>query len=64
VDPVELTEFLIPRLPRFMVPRYVEQYDALPKTEATMRIQKAKLRETPLTPATWDREAAGIVVPR
>jgi crotonobetaine/carnitine-CoA ligase len=47
-----------------MVPRYVEQYDALPKTEATMRIQKAKLRETPLTPATWDREAAGIVVPR
>jgi crotonobetaine/carnitine-CoA ligase len=64
VDPVELTEFLIPKLPRFMVPRYVEQYDALPKTEATMRIQKAKLRERPFTDATWDREAAGIVVPK
>jgi crotonobetaine/carnitine-CoA ligase len=64
VDPVELIEFLIPRLPRFMVPRYVEQYDALPKTEATMRVQKAKLREVPFTDTTWDREAAGIMVPK
>ena len=57
-------EFLIPKMPRFMVPRYVEVCTALPKTEATMRVQKAKLREDPFTDATWDREAAGIVVPK
>ena len=50
-------------MPRFMVPRFVEIRDSLPKTEATMRIQKVKLREDPLNDATWDREAAGIEVP-
>ena len=30
--PEELIEFLVPRMPRFMVPRYVELVDALPKT--------------------------------
>jgi crotonobetaine/carnitine-CoA ligase len=64
LDPATLVEYLIPKLPRFMVPRYVEEYDALPKTEATMRVQKAKLREVPFTDATWDREAAGITVPK
>ena len=29
-----------------------------------MRVQKAKLREAPFTDATWDREAAGIAVPK
>ena len=43
----------------FMVPRYVEVVDALPKTQ-TGKIQKYALRERGLTPATWDREAAGI----
>jgi crotonobetaine/carnitine-CoA ligase len=51
-------------MPRFMVPRFVEIRDSLPKTEATMRIQKVKLREDPLNDATWDREAAGIEVPK
>ncbi|HZP31026.1 MAG TPA: AMP-binding protein [Acidimicrobiia bacterium] len=64
VDPAALIEYLVPKLPRFMVPRYVEQYGALPKTEATMRVQKAKLREAPFTEATWDRDAAGITVPK
>jgi crotonobetaine/carnitine-CoA ligase len=58
----ELIIFLIPRMPKFMVPRYVEFVDALPKTEATMRTQKVKLRESALNERTWDREAAGIVV--
>mgnify|MGYP001361691579 CR=1 FL=1 len=44
-DPVELIEFLVPRMPRFAIPRYVEIWDELPKTEATARIQKAKIRE-------------------
>jgi crotonobetaine/carnitine-CoA ligase len=58
----ELIAFLIPRMPRFMVPRYVEFVDALPKTEATLRTQKVKLRDDPLNDRTWDREAAGIRV--
>jgi carnitine-CoA ligase len=32
IDPKELLEFLVPRLPHFMVPRYVRIVDALPKT--------------------------------
>jgi carnitine-CoA ligase len=64
LDPAELIEFLIPRMPRFMIPRYVEILDALPKTEATFRTQKVKLRENALNDQTWDREAAGIQVPR
>jgi crotonobetaine/carnitine-CoA ligase len=62
--PEELIEFLIPRMPRFMIPRYVEFVDELPKTEATFRTQKVKLREDPVNDRTWDREAAGIVLPK
>jgi crotonobetaine/carnitine-CoA ligase len=58
----ELITFLVPRMPKFMVPRYVEFVDELPKTEATMRTQKVKLRERALNERTWDREVAGIVV--
>jgi crotonobetaine/carnitine-CoA ligase len=64
ITPAELVEFLIPRVPRFMVPRYVEIVDSFPKTEATMRIRKHLLREDPLNDRTWDREAAGIQVPK
>jgi crotonobetaine/carnitine-CoA ligase len=62
--PEALIEFLIPLMPRFMVPRFVEFVAALPKTEATMRTQKVKLREHALNDNTWDREAAGVVVPK
>jgi crotonobetaine/carnitine-CoA ligase len=63
-DPADLIHFLIPRVPRFMVPRYVEVVDSFPKTEATLRVRKHLLREHALGDATWDREAAGIEVPR
>lgn len=63
VDPAELTHFLIPRMPHYMVPRYVRLVDSLPRTE-TQRVQKALLRQTGITPDTWDREVAGIVVRR
>ena len=59
LDPAALVEFLSPRMAYFMVPRYVEVVDALPKTQ-TGKIQKYALRERGLTPETWDREAAGI----
>ena len=64
VTPVELIEFLIPRVPRFMVPRYIELVDGFEKTEATMRIRKHLLRDDPLNDQTWDREEAGIKVPK
>jgi len=64
VDPRQLVEFLVPQMPRYMVPRFVEVMDALPKTEATLRVQKVKLREAPFNDATWDREAAGVAVPK
>jgi len=59
----ELVRWLIPRAPRFMIPRYVEFIDALPLTP-TMKVQKAVLRTTGVTAATWDREAAGLELPR
>ena len=58
-DPAALIEFLTPRMAYFMVPRYVEVTDALPKTR-TGKIRKYALRERGLTPGTWDREAAGM----
>ena len=63
VDPSALIEFLIPRMPHFMVPRYVRIMDELPRS-ATDKIQKPDLREQGRTDDTWDREAAGIKLKR
>jgi crotonobetaine/carnitine-CoA ligase len=52
----ELVEFLAPRLPRFAIPRFVRFVPALPRTEATLWIQKKALREVGVTEDTWDRE--------
>jgi crotonobetaine/carnitine-CoA ligase len=41
---------------KFMVPRYVEFRDSLPKTE-THRIQKSVLKKEGVGTQTWDREA-------
>lgn len=54
----ELIAWCDERMPHFIVPRYVEFYDALPKTP-TEKIQKAKLRAAALGERTWDRVAAG-----
>jgi carnitine-CoA ligase len=64
LEPADLIRWLIPRMPRFMIPRYLEFADALPKTEATLRTQKVKLRADLVNPRTWDREKAGVVLPR
>jgi crotonobetaine/carnitine-CoA ligase len=63
IDPAGLTAFLIERLPYFMVPRYLEFADALPKTP-TQKVHKHLLRERGTGPQVWDREAAGIVLRR
>ncbi len=56
-DPTALLAFLEPRMARFMVPRYVEVVDDLPRTEASMRVRKHELRARGVTATTWDREA-------
>ena len=63
LTPAALIDFLAQRMPRYMVPRYVEIVAELPKTP-THKIRKVELREHGLTAQTWDREAAGIVLPR
>jgi len=63
LDAETLIRFVIGRMPRFMVPRYVEFIDALPLTP-TQKVQKRILRESGVHEGVWDREAEGIVVPR
>ena len=53
----ELLVFLDKRLPKFMVPRYVEFIAQMPKTP-TEKIRKQALRELGVTPATYDRESS------
>jgi crotonobetaine/carnitine-CoA ligase len=50
----ELASYLEPRLPSFMVPRYIEILDSLPKTP-TQKVKKRILRERGVTSKTWDR---------
>lgn len=59
LEPEDLLAFLAAHLPHHMVPRYVEILPAMPRTP-TQKVMKAQLRAAGLTPATWDRKAAGI----
>jgi crotonobetaine/carnitine-CoA ligase len=63
IDPVEIISFLTPRLPHFMVPRYIRFMADLPKTP-TQKIEKHLLRQQGITEDTWDRERAGIRLKR
>ncbi|MGD8350670.1 MAG: AMP-binding protein [Gammaproteobacteria bacterium] len=63
VDPEELIRYLEPRMAYFMIPRYIEIVDALPKT-ATGKIQKFELRQAGVSERTWDRVAAGVKLER
>lgn len=58
LTPESLLRDLIPRMARFMVPRYVEFIEALPRTDATRRVKKAELRQRGLSATTFDRVTA------
>lgn len=60
LSPIDLIRYLEPRMPYFMVPRYVEFSHEIPKTP-TQKIQKVELRKTGIDKA-WDREKAGIKI--
>jgi crotonobetaine/carnitine-CoA ligase len=49
----------VDRLPYFAVPRFIEFRAELPRNPVG-RILKYQLRDEGCTPATWDREKAGI----
>ncbi|HEX6389710.1 MAG TPA: ATP-dependent acyl-CoA ligase, partial [Solirubrobacteraceae bacterium] len=59
----DLLRYLIERLPRHYVPRYIEFVASLPRTP-TFKVRKTELRDQGVTAATWDREDAGFVLKR
>lgn len=61
--PRALAEFLVPRMPHFMVPRYFRPTEALPRTP-TNKIRKVEIRDRGITDDAWDREAAGMTLKR
>ncbi len=63
IDPQDLIGFLDARMAYFMIPRYVDFQNDIPKTP-TGKIQKYKLREQGVTPTTWDRVEAGVKLSR
>jgi carnitine-CoA ligase len=59
IDLIEFHGWLTKNLPRFMVPRYVEQRDEFPKTPS-LRIEKYRLKDLPLDrPEVLDVGAGG-----
>jgi len=57
LDLADLVRHLNDRMPAFMVPRYYEVVEELPKTH-TNRVLKAELRAQGNGPRTWDRETS------
>lgn len=63
IDFPGLLTFLVKRMAYFMVPRYYELLDELPKTP-TQRVQKHELRRRGNTKYTWDLVTEGYRVTR
>lgn len=61
VEPRALIEFMIPRMPYFMVPRFVRMLPELPKTQSD-KVQKPQLLATVDLAQCWDRIAEGIIL--
>ena len=59
----QLMDWLQPRMPYFMLPRYVEFLPELPLTP-TKKVQKHVLIEHGLYPDAWDREDRGYRIIR
>lgn len=63
LQPHALIDFLDARMAYFMIPRYLDFVDEIPKTP-TGKIQKYKLRERGISGTTWDRVKAGVKLSR
>jgi len=61
LQPAQLLRVLAGHLPHYMLPRYIEELPALPRTP-TNKVRKAELRARGVDGEVWDRKAAGIEV--
>lgn len=59
----EIINFCEGKMAYFMIPRFIEFVDDLPRTDVSGRIMKTKLKENGISKA-WDREAAGYKLRR
>lgn len=63
LTPSELMDHCQPLIAYFAVPRYIDFVGALPTTE-NGKVRKFLMRETGITPTTWDRELSGYILVR
>ena len=63
LKPEELIAYCEDQMAYYLIPRYVDFRDSLPKT-GTQRIQKYKLVDEGVTATMWDREKAGYKLKR
>ena len=63
MTPEELLDFCQGKMAYFMIPRYIDFVDKLPKSEVH-RIMKRFLKEQGVTENTYDREKTGYIVKR
>jgi len=63
MTPEELLDFCQGKMAYFMIPRYIDFVEKLPKSEVH-RIMKRFLKERGVTETTYDREKAGYTVKR
>lgn len=61
LEAIELLRHLAAALPHFMVPRYIEFLDTLPRS-ATHKVQRAALKRPPFGAQAWDRKAHGVAL--
>lgn len=59
ISNMEILQFLLERIPHFMIPRYILQQSSLPRT-ITGKLQRSALNGLIKHPDKWDRKAAGI----
>jgi len=63
LTPEELLDFCQGKMAYFMIPRYIDFVEKLPKSEVH-RIMKRFLKERGVTKTTYDREKAGYEIKR
>jgi crotonobetaine/carnitine-CoA ligase len=59
-DPARIIDWCTGKIPAFAIPRYLRVADALPKTPSE-KVRKAALRETSITPDTYDRVGQQVI---
>jgi len=62
IDPAEIVAYCDERMAYFMVPRYIEFVESIPRTGGSGRPIKEQLK--PITAKTWDRVKAGVKTKR